>query len=303
MENDYNEYYRTVADLLDIYEEEPEIRDIFVEGEEDKTFFEFFLESNNIYDVIVYDISSIKVSKDYSEKLGLSINKNKKNQVLVLAFELTEKLKPPNQARCVVDKDFDSYLLKSLFNWEVLYYTDYANREMYFLNPKTFKKFIKIGLHGLPINEFELINRLVLILQEIYLIKLASITLGLNLRKLNFSNKKRCPSSHYNINFEESKYIQDYLGVSPKSKIYTKFSNEIHKLRKGLSKDFRNNIHGHDLSDLLTHYLNCNYKKKINGKKRKFSSVNIESTLYCCIELKDLKNEPLFKKILQWLEK
>lgn len=300
MVEEYDEYYRSVSDLLDIYEEEPNIQDLFVEGEYDKVFFEYFFDSNGIHDITIYDISTIKVSKDYSDKLSLSLNQNKKNQVITLAFELFEKMETYHQVKCVVDKDFDEYLLDSLHEWETLLYTDYTSREIYFLNPKTIKKFIKLGLYGLPINENEIIKNLVIILQEIFLIKLVSLKNQINCKELPFSNKKRCPSSNFQIDFNRNKYIEDYFGVRLSSDKFKELEYEIEEARQKLSNDYRNNIRGHDFPDLFSHFLNCNYKKKFNKKKRKFDKINLESTLYCCIDMEDLKKEILFKKILKW---
>ena len=297
-END--EYSRTVEDLISIYEEEPTLKDVFVEGEHDKHFFEFFFDYNNLENIVVYQISSISIREKIFNELGLQNKKSKKNQVISLAYDLFINLSSYKQLRCIVDKDMDEYFEDSLFHWDLLLYTDYTSREMYFLNPMTIKKFIKLYLHGLPISEFELIKKICQILQEIFLIRLTLKKIDENVELIPFSNKKRCPSLKFNITFNSSKYIKDLIISRALNIKFESFVSIINDFREKLSEDVRNNIRGHDFSNLLAYFLGKNYKRKINKKSRKFDEINVEASLYSCIEISDLLEENLFKNLYNW---
>ena len=295
-----DEYSRTVEDLISIYEEESTIKDVFVEGEYDKHFIDFFFDYLNIENVTIYEISSIAVTEQYFEVLGLQDKNCKKNQVISLSYELFKKLNSYKQVRCIVDKDMDDYFEKPLFDWETLLYTDYTSREMYFLNPKTIKKFIKLNLYGLSISENELIDKICEVLQEIFLIRLTLKRIGSNAKLVPFSTKKRCPSSKFNIKFKKLKYIKDLINSRAISIETDNFIDIMDKFKKKLSNSYRNNIRGHDFSILLAYFLNKNYKKKINKKQRKFDEINVEAALYCCIEVPDLLKENLFNELWKW---
>src|SRR5438128_929118 len=80
---------RLIRDLVDRYKDNPEFRDIYVEGSQDQARVRWFLNQHNIMHVAVYEIDSVYIPMELLVKYGL--DDGKKGRIVALALELEGK--------------------------------------------------------------------------------------------------------------------------------------------------------------------------------------------------------------------
>src|SRR5688500_15267818 len=120
---------RQLSELLTLYELEPTLRDVFVEGPFDVSIINWFLHEKGCQDVGVYDISTIEIPD--GEILNRGRKANNRERVIYLAEFMQNSLQPnKNQITCIVDRDFSDFL-QDRRDIECLLYTDYSCMEMY----------------------------------------------------------------------------------------------------------------------------------------------------------------------------
>jgi hypothetical protein len=284
---------REIEDLIARYNLEGNLRDIYVEGSRDKTLMDWFLAEQGIRDVTVYEINTVEIPWEEAEAFACEWDETyedgNKGRVIAFAKKLSKELTNPGAVTCIVDRDFDGMLKKS-YSVSTLLQTDYSCAEMYLFNEKVMNKLLSLGIQGFPLSAKEVIDRLESVLKELFLIRLANIVLGLNMKWLNPS---KCLSIHdkKTLRFDTGKFINQYLIARGQSKHVTDLKTTVEDYRKSLHKDSRYNIQGHDFIFLLTWFL-----QKIKPNARRTEEV-VEGMLLTSIEANSLKKEPLFRTL------
>ncbi|MVO07766.1 DUF4435 domain-containing protein [Flavobacterium sp. TP390] len=196
-------YKRKLSEHIALLELEPTSKNLFIEGPEDGNIFELFLDFHSINDVQIYPIDII----DFSE-LDENIFSNRE-KVLLLSRKIYEKFDNSlNNIACVIDKDFD--VLNENFNVNpYLYYTDYANLEMYLFNNKSLNKILKIGLKNFPLSSEEVIKTLTPILVDNFCLRYAR-------EKINCSYQLIQPEKIFNysqggITYNQQEILNKFL--------------------------------------------------------------------------------------------
>lgn len=287
---------RTIKELIVRYELEPSLRDIFVEGRRDKITFETFFGDIGGIDVKVYEVTTVEVSNEAASRLGLDLWQNNRNMVITLAHELHAQFSDCNQVRCVADRDAD-LVLEITYNCPLLLFTDYSCLEMYLFNERVISKFFFVILRGFRQPANVVLTELAQTLEKLFLIRLANEVLNLKMKWLynrkyfNFKTKK--------ISFNEKKFIKSYLDKNGKGAMKEKFETMVEDLKKHLTANPLNQIRGEDFIRLF-----CDYIKKCGGKKVRAFGVPkvVEGGLFACLETEQLKEEELFRALIQWLK-
>ena len=199
---------RTIDELLTRYEFEPSLRDIYVEGIEDKIVIEEVLLENNIKDVSVFDISSINIENDKEIKNG------NKGRVIELASILDEKLKNTN-ITCIIDSDFD-ILTGDQYSSPVLLTTDFSCMEMYFFDEQIIEQLnrqcAKNKLTKTIVNKFVTST-----LIDLFKIRFINYDLCWNLEYLNFERNICYKNGEFH--FDRCGYIKKYLKAISSSRL------------------------------------------------------------------------------------
>ena len=291
------ESFRTIKELITRYELEPNLRDIYVEGKRDLIFFRNFSDFSKQTNVVIYQISDCVSFSEKNRKkakdMNLSLTYNNRHKVIFFAKELDSNLSNKGPVRCITDKDFDP-LLNNDYGCTILWFTDYANIEMYLFNMETFKKyfdnFLKIINSPIKMILKEFSN----ILVRLFLIRVTNYTLNLNLEWLDFSKYWIC--KNFKIKFKEDKFIRAYLGKNSQLNKVDLFYLKMEELEEMLDEEVRNYIHGHDFIKLLSLYNKRNFKKK-----HKYCDIEIiEGVMHSCFEFKLLLSEKLFQNLIKW---
>ena len=295
-----DEDLRTINELIAIYELEPNIHDIFVEGRRDLLFFRGIFRKIGVKEVIVREISdSIELPneiEDVAAHLDLNLFNNNRSKVICFAIFLESKLTSYHGVRCIAEKDFDFLLGKNDYECEILLFTDYTCIEMYFFNKVTLIDYFENFLRkiGLPIDL--IIQQFVNILTDLFLIRLVNKVLDLNMEWINF--KKYWTCNNYQINFRKEEYITAYLSKNNNLSIKSQIFENLKDLKEKLTDDPRYQMHGHDFIDLLRYF-----NHRCLGKPQKFCDLDIiEGAIFNSFDILNNIEEGLFKSLLKWID-
>jgi len=166
------ELRRTITEVITRYELEPEIRDLYVEGVNDKACLEWFFKQAERKSVVVLEIDCINIAEDLIWKFQLQ--SNNRGRVIALSLELEHQLssKPP-YIWCVADTDFD-FLLGANHKSKYLLYTDYTSLDIYFFSKDILDKVFNLGLRRLGFDSSGVLQNLVEVLKDVFCIRAAN---------------------------------------------------------------------------------------------------------------------------------
>ena len=236
--------------LIARYELEPELNDIFVEGEFDREIIELLTKSNKNY--IVYSIDSVNVPTTLLKEQNLT--SGNKQRVIALAAAL-EPVANNNNYKCLVDKDFDHWLNK-LYTIKNLSWTQYTSLEMYFYTID-FLDDVLIKAAKCRIKNLEhLYESLTNVLKTMYAAKLAGQILGLDI-KWPKPDKYLVAEDDF-IKFNSDEYVVNAITSSGNNLKKDIFLQEMRKWH-ATNCDPRTFIRGHDFSEIL-HWAIKNFK-------------------------------------------
>jgi hypothetical protein len=285
-----SEIKRRLDELKALYQLEPSLRDLYLEGLNDLSIIRWFLTKKGKKEINVYPIEIIEVPDHAFDKANLSKHSNR-NKVIVLSEELSEHFdKEKIKVRCIVDADFDRYLNRCRKNY-ILQYTDYSSVEMYLFNVETLEKFLGLGLKNFSVSSSKLLNDLKRILQRMFVIRLANESLSWEMTWIDI--KSYISWNGKSVKFDESQFLKSYLMRNSRLKDIGRFKTAMYDFSERLDQDPRNNIQGHDFT-----YLFFLVVKRYARHRGRFANVEtFEGTLCCCLELNSLQTERLFVKL------
>src|SRR5688500_9437013 len=121
MSEDLSEYRRELHELAARYENEPTLRDVYVEGEFDSTVVSWFFQEHGCDEVVVYEIDTVDVPVDVLKKCAL--DEGQKGRVIATCKELEAAGCPTQSVAGIVDRDCDA-LIGVTHNSPLLLFTD-----------------------------------------------------------------------------------------------------------------------------------------------------------------------------------
>ncbi len=280
---------RTIDELVTLYELEPDLRDIYVEGPSDKAILEGLLEEIGISGVSVSDISSVDIPADPGNEDDEDGNRDR---VVKLAKALGEALENSDvRLACIVDSDFD-HLTASDGSAAFLLKTDYANMEMYFFSAHVMEKLNRRCFRNRRITESMRQAFMVPTLQLLFRIRYANFELGWKLKKLPFDGFVSLKGDAFD--FDGERYVREYVTKNGRYPDRSAFSQKVSGVAFPSELDPRCFIHGHDFTILLRKMLQTLGEKKLS----KDIGVLI-SALHLCADYAAMAQEPLFAKVCQ----
>lgn len=288
---DIQELNRTLEEIFLRYELEPDIKDLYVEGVNDKKFIDWFLNLKERRDICVYTIDTVVLPLSISKE----INKNNKKKVIVFSNELSNHADSPYlNVKCIIDRDCDTYLSKIVDN-TYIEYTDYNSMESYFINIEFINKYVTLAINGLPFSTQTFYDELVGVLQSIFLIRLTNEALEWNLDWLSTIHKY-LKWNNNSFEFEKDRFIDNLLRSNSKGNPaqITTFKEKMKELQTILEDDVRYNIRGHDFTQLFLYSL-----KKLKAKRSGYTNLEtFEGSLYVSFDFKLVESELLFTKLI-----
>ena len=243
-----NQEQRTLEEIVARYELEPDLRDIYVEGEFDAFLIRWFLDEAGITSVFVYEIATVDIPSELVSEA--QVENNNRGRVVTLARKLDQALgAQARQATLIIDRDFDSLIERSL-ETEFLLVTDYSCMEMYLFNEWHIKKFFTLVLQEPNITVRDTIRHMASVLQDLYLVRFYNSVNSLGWEAISFI--KCCElDSAGEIHFNREEFLLRYLNKNSAIKLKDKVLCETEVYRAHLSSDYRMNANAHDFLDLM----------------------------------------------------
>lgn len=236
---------RTIDDLMLRYELEPELDDVYVEGNFDKDVLTACFEGGSGSSRIVYTIDSVDVPYPVLDKYRLT--EGNKQRVLALCRELESA----NHLNCkfLVDRDLDHWF-DDLCEVRGLVWTRYCALELYFFDDALMRKFI-IGASRSKIPDWSaFVVTFCSALVFMYAVRLADRELDFQMKWVDFDKDLKLVGGLLDLN--KTSYINRVLSKNNKLQFMLDFKASVDQwYDKCVSHDHRLAIRGHDFVSLL----------------------------------------------------
>jgi hypothetical protein len=276
-------------EIIALYKLEKELKDIYVEGNCDKVFFENYLKNKKcikkIVPIQIVDFTELPI--EYHEGLDMNSNRNK----LVILSKLLQDNIPDTNVRCIVDKDFDDYL-KSISNSKLLK-TDFSCLESYLFCEDVIEKFLMIGIGNFPVNAAFVLEQLSTVLKSLFCLRLLRELKFRSAQLVEIDGNLSITKQDAKINFSEHEYLNKFIGKNKLTKLSEQIIQDYNELKLSLNMEIRHHIQGHDFIDVFFLYVN-----KIKNTA-KYKEENFDRTLFLTVENQMIEDYPLFKCIIQ----
>lgn len=277
-----------IRELVARYKLEPDIRDIYVEGKFDSDIVRWYLKNSGYSNVAVLRTEDVELPASLLSKYGLA--PGEKSRVLALASELaTHTGQESTQVTCVVDADCDRILGKKIDCGLVLT-TDYTCMEMYLANEQLLGKFFNLVLGIDEIDVSALLKQYRGILQELFLIRAAIESLGLQVSWIDFTSY--CQKSSEQIEFYCVEFIRNLLQNSSLIDEREALLERVEELRLRLPHDIRDCMNGHDFLALLAFD-----RRSVANRRGLRSQEAVTASLRGCLDFLQLRGEAMFVNI------
>jgi hypothetical protein len=270
---------RNVDEIITLHELRPGLQEVYVEGPDDKGFFEWFLLESDLRQVAVFEIGSVNVAAE--EVLSRKLADNNRGRVITLAWLLDERVAHPRQVVCVADADFD-YLLEIEHRCQLLLVTDYTSVEMYAFNERAINKLLTVVVgFGKPAGQ--VLGEICEPLQFKFLVRVANHVLQLGCAVLDLSCACRFDSG---VQLNEAGYLRHFLDACGKRREQAEVEACINSYRARLHPDPRRSINGHDFVSLLVRYI------RSHPGCGSLNPATLARSVLGCVEVAHLVEEP-----------
>ncbi|WML82555.1 hypothetical protein [Streptomyces sp. VNUA74] len=298
-------YRRTIEELVTLYEVEPDVRDIFVEGRSDRNFLSEYL-SDEVGATLcsVYDVSDrVEVPDGELLKAGLLVGK--RGRIIWLAQELAQRIPGHESALLVADKDFASLGADPKDEIHGLLYTDFSSMEAYALNDRTLSKFLRVAI-GAPdyVTPTSLISAIKPALICLFVIRLCLRDSG---------TQAVIPAkvlSKWDLDDNSEAKVREVFRLSldkvPRDERNGKTPDfllaEYVACRDKVVGEFRDYINGHDVSVAIVRFLKSECAHVFNADARRPLQTPevLELVMMSCIEKGHLEAAPMFQALRRW---
>lgn len=281
---------RNLDEIIALYEIEETIRDIYVEGNSDKSFFQWIINSDEKTKTEIYCADDISIPDELLTKYALSSG-SARNIIIAASMAVAEAIPEKSNAIFVVDRDYADYIAEFASS-PLLRLTDYNSIELYALNENAIKKLMALAYGKFSLSPPSFYVDMNLILKSIFAIRLANIKLGWNMIWLDFKKYVKVGGK---IEFLEREFIDAYL---KKNSLWGKkedYYSALDDVKRSLQDDLRLSSRGHDFTILLMHILN----KK--NPSRKIDKIDVfEGFVIGLLEKADLISEKLIGEIFEF---
>ncbi len=290
VEHEPGDRYRLSA-ALTLYEVEPTLRDVYVEGRTDAAFYSWFIDESHV-DANVYAIDDrIYLVSDEVTVWDQSINA--RGRVIAFSLHCDQQLGPTQLAvTAIADSDTSPAIGPVPIASHCLLSTDDSALENYVLSERPMKKLLLVGL-GIDCPSSEVIRAIIPALQGIQAVRIV-------LQAFNASIVEDiaapCAFGEFATTVDKRELIRRSLtGISRRDwpgtvddMVAWADDFEVMIATAGLSG------RGHDIPALVCAYL--------RGRGYTPSRAKVESVLLASVELSDLADEPLFAGLIERLQ-
>jgi|HubBroStandDraft_4_1064222.scaffolds.fasta_scaffold212331_2 hypothetical protein len=268
------------------------VQEVFVEGTEDKQFYEGFLAACGLHRVAVLDVGTVNVPD--ATLADLHLNLGKKGRVVALAALLEGRLQE-NQVVCIADADSDHFLGKT-YGYALLLLTDFTSIELYVLCPTVIDRILRVALKGFPKRPEQVTTELAGLLRDSFIFRVAAD--DLNLGPTYPVHSSFCERDRQDRSF--SFRIRDYINEAMKGRTTKEWQGplgeRIEERKSQLPSDVRKCIHGHDFVDTFAWYV------RQHAGYGDLHGDTFSRLILGFVDSDSIANEPMLKELLRRLQ-
>lgn len=283
---------KEIEELIALYEQEHEVRDVYVEGTRDALLIRWLLAELGINDVSVYEIDDICVPA--SELIGTAPEPSNRLEVITLADKLLSAVpSASSNVTCIIDKDMAA-ILHDAQETAMLLMTDYANMEMYLYDSVIIKKYLLLVLNR-DDDATTLLTVLQPVLVELFLIRVVKYVMDIRKKLLPLDRCcKLLPDN--TIQFKSREFIERFLNKFGMRDQLNQFTETLAQFKMNIPEEPRDCMHGHDFTALLGWFLE---QKKV--AEVLCDEEVIGKNLWGCLTPGDLLKHSMFERLVQRL--
>jgi hypothetical protein len=239
---------RTLNELQTLYQLEPGLRDIYVEGPSDCALLRWILRDRDLQRTQIYDIDTIEITAEHLEEF--SFLPGARSRIIVLGRKLEAVLPMQStQVTCVIDSDIEGALGRPE-KGRLILGTDYADIEGYLLTEEVISKFLLVVLGVQPkIQVSRLLEMYLGILREPFLLRMAGSSTGIPLARVKIV--KSCQANGEAVRLDRDDLVKRMLEKSGAAAFRDQIEAAVQELRGTLNGDPRCYVSGHEFIDLF----------------------------------------------------
>lgn len=278
---------RTLDELKTLYDLEEGIRDLIVEGRNDRRFYRWYLREKAIRNVEVYAVDD-RVIIGSEAVLATGGEVGARGRVLGLAAVADGWVLAQENLTCVIDSDRDC--LESPDDYDHLLRTDVGSLDAYALQPRPLRQFAEVVV-GRDVDAEQIIADLIPPLMDLFLVRAALHREQEVALVDNFSACCDFRVSGISVDVEElvrRSLAREGLGGEQGRVLAT-----LETLKAKLPEEPLRAVRGHDVAPLLI--------RRLNLRNEWARPATVEASLRGTLTVDDLDNHHMFKRLRERL--
>lgn len=281
----------SVEYLATLYEHEPSVRDVWVEGNLDSAILHWFLTESGVEAVKVRDVDEIESPAE--DLFSSRLSEGRRSRVLFAAKRLADVMGSHDVKQATFVADRDRYDLPAVEQELVhLLLTDFRDFEMYLCSERVLRK-----LHAFVLGQqtqTEQVSELLIQLRRIGRVISAYFDTrsrgwpdykDLGVKEITYTERR-------GLVFDEGAYRNSFINSNGGIGVNGDFLAEV-QARLSAPGDDRMHIRGHTFCEILGAYI------AVRSKVLSRAVEGLVKVMVTLIELADLKEQSMFKQLLQ----
>lgn len=293
---------RPVDELITMYELEPSLREVIVEGRVDASLIIWFFSAMGIGVPVNALRDRVDIPRDTLEKFELDVGE--RGRVVAAATIINQSPKARDALTFVVDADFDHIFGPTVPAIDCLLMTDYTAIDLYCCTTGVIEKFIRVALRSTDDIDGSVI------IQSIKSALIALFSIRWVLKNTDGSPsiiskiERRCRDDQGRLVIDTESVLRDSInsnswtpGGVPNVQELMK---EVESLTNALAeKEIRYVAHGHDFVALVALLIRKRYNNLLKEDRSAFKNrETVGAALRLCLQANDLQEEHLFEQLL-----
>jgi hypothetical protein len=274
-----------------LYELEPSVRDIFVEGPSDRAFVTGVMQRLTFSDMKVKEVDLIDVTDGHLASLGLESGSRQRVIALALTLEQTSDVDLRAQVICIADAD-DEAGTRPAFAGDLLIYTDVTSLPVYAFGAEYIQWYLDVGVLGFPLSGEDVVESLLPILRDAACARRAFKKLNVQCSLVDLT--KDCTFDDKKLNFDNVRFVERLINKAAIHSRRDELNAELVRQRAALECESRHQLwaHSEDVNSLL-HWLIV----RLRGSSNTVASHLLCRTLLLGVPLEHVLVWPLFQEI------
>jgi hypothetical protein len=281
---------RKISELATLYELEPTVRDIYVEGPTDRAFMVGVSRRLGLR-AQIREVDLVEISSEQLDELGLGVGSRQRVIALAILLEDVASKDLSSQVACIADADDEAGRPHS-YTGSLLLYTDASSMTTYAFAAQYIQWYLDVVVLGFPLTGEQVISALIPVLRVSTLIRQCSSRLGLSVGMVDLTSD--CAVAGDMINIDCDRLLNRFLNKANAHSRREEFDAEIASQASLLVTDPRLWVHAEDFISVL-HWLIV----RLRGSANTVAKHLLARTLLLGIPDDDIVSWPLFATVFK----